>query len=81
MTAPPIPPVAADRGAIIRAPLIRAHAIDMSDKLVSLAISMREAFYLESDDLASMHADQIRLVFREVALCHNELQAIKKAQR
>ncbi|WP_442753855.1 hypothetical protein ACNHKD_12725 [Methylocystis sp. JAN1] len=72
-----LPPISQDRGAIVSAPLIRAHAVELADDLASLAVSLREALWRGSDVLVAIHSDEIRLVWREIARSYNELQKIE----
>ena len=57
-------------------PLVRDYAMECLALLASYADSAAIALERGSDELAYIHADQIRLIWREIAISMNALRSI-----
>ena len=57
-------------------PLVRDYAIECLALLASYADSAAIALDRGSDELAVLHCDQIRLIWREIAVSMNALRSI-----
>lgn len=58
----------------IRAAILRDYLGELLAQFESLAISAREAIWRESDTLAEIHIDQLRLVGRELVSSFRQLK-------